>query len=80
MQPSKRNYDTSNNGNSGQNIHPNDIGAINNYISTTDRQYSISSLTTETALTIFVHELFQMKKSITDNEELSWKGKIACFF
>jgi len=34
-------------------------------------------LTTETApLTIFVHELFQMKKFITDNEELSWKGKL----
>ena len=38
-------------------------------------------MTTETALlTIFVHELFQMKKIITDNEELSWKGKIATFF
>ena len=38
-------------------------------------------MTTETAsLTVFVHELFQMKKFITDNEELSWKGKIATFF
>jgi len=65
MQPSKLNYDTSNNGNSGQNIHWNDIGAINDYISITDRQDSISSLTTETApLTIFVHELFQMKNSL----------------
>ncbi len=65
MQPSKLNYDTSNNGNSGQSIHWNDIGAINDYISITDRQDSISSLTTETApLTIFVHELFQMKNSL----------------
>jgi len=42
--------------------HWNDIGAINDYISITDQQDSISSLSTETApLTLFVHELFQMK-------------------
>jgi len=57
MQPSKQNYDTFNNGNSEQNIHQNDIRAINDYISITDKQDSISSLTTETdPLTIFVHD------------------------
>jgi len=56
------NDDKSNNGNSGQHYHQNDIGAINDYISISDQQDSISSLTTETALlTVFVHELFQMK-------------------
>jgi len=75
-QPSKRNYDTSNNGNSGQSIHQNDIWAIYDYISIN----SISFLTTETApLTILVYELFQMKKSFTQ-WGIKLEKKIVCFF
>jgi len=81
QETTNNNDDNANNGNSGQHYHQNDIGAINDYISITDQQDSISSLTTETAsLTVFVHELFQMKKIITDNNKLSWNGKIATFF
>ena len=65
QETTNNNDDNANNGNSGQHYHWNDIGAINDYISITDWQDSISSLTTETAsLTVFVHELFQMKNSL----------------
>jgi len=67
-QASKENDNISNNGNSGQDLHWNDIRAINDHISITDKQDSISSLTTENAsLTVFVHEVSD-EKITTDNK------------
>ena len=65
QQNSKDNDDNANNGNSGKHYHWNDIGAISDYISITDQQDSISSLTTETAsLTVLSMKSFRWKNSL----------------